>query len=53
MDTIVLLLFFYLILCRILTRTRKSLNEPDSLDAVDCGHRTQRKKEKKKVVGED
>jgi hypothetical protein len=27
----------------------KSLKEPDSLDAVDCGHRTQRKK-KKKVV---
>ncbi len=26
----------------------KSLKEPDSLDAVDCGHRTQRKKKKKK-----
>jgi hypothetical protein len=24
----------------------KSLKEPDLLDAVDCGHRTQRKKEK-------
>ncbi len=25
----------------------KSLKEPDSLDAVDCGHRTQRKKKKR------
>ena len=29
----------------------KSLNEPDSLDAVDCGHRTQRRKKKKRAFG--
>jgi hypothetical protein len=28
----------------------KSLNEPDSLNAVDCGHRTQRKKKKRAFV---
>ena len=55
MDIIVLFFlffFFFLILCRILTRTRtkcvcvwklKSLKEPDSLDSVDCGHRSQKK----------